>query len=254
MIKTSKEKIKDILNRFDIKQDSYLILHTSLFVLGQIEGGIKTIYDLIIKKYATEGTVIVPTFTYSFRRKQIFNVNNSVSDPEVGVFPEFLRNQKKSYRNLDPLFSFSSIGKDKDIILRQKKNCFSKNSIFEKLLSKNAKILSIGVEFTHGITEFMHIEKLANVFYRYERTFTGHIIDHNKKKFKDKAIHFVKNERIFKKYQSDRENFGQKLIKKGICKTLKYGYGNIFTIDTNNFLEFTYDALKKKPDVMLKKI
>ena len=70
MIKTSKEKIKNILNHFDIKQDSYLILHTSLFVLGQIEGGIKTIYDLIMKRYAKEGTVIVPTFTYSFRIKK----------------------------------------------------------------------------------------------------------------------------------------------------------------------------------------
>ena len=167
MIKTSKEKIANILNHFEIKQDSYLILHTSLFILGQIEGGIKTFYDLIIKKYGTQGTVIVPTFTYSFRRKQIFNVNHSVSAPEVGIFPEFLRKQKKSYRNLDPLFSFSSIGKDKNIILRSRKNCFGKNSIFENLFNKNAKILSIGVEFTHGITEFMHIERLANVFYRY---------------------------------------------------------------------------------------
>jgi len=254
MIRTSKKKFKDILNYFDIREDSYLIVHSSLFVLGSIEGGAKTVFDELIKKFGKQGTVIVPTFTYSFRRKQLYDVNKSITDPNIGILSENFRKHKNSYRNLDPIFSFAAIGKDKDIILRKSNKCFGKNSVFDNLFNKNAKIISIGVEFTHGITEFLHVERLANVFYRYERTFTGQIIDHQKKKFRDKAVHFVKKENFFKKYKSERECFGEVLINKGICKILKYGYGKIFTIDTQNFLEFTFDKLKKKPDLMLKKI
>ena len=253
MIKTSGKKINEIFDFFNIPKNSYVMIHSSVFVFGKIENGIKTLLKFITNNFSQDRTVIFPSFTYSFRRNEIFNVNQTPADPHIGVLSELVRKNKNSLRNDDPLFSLISIGQDKNIINRSSKKCFGKNSVFDKLFYKNFFILSLGVEFTNGITEFMHIEKLANVPYRYEKLFNGYVINKENKKIIDKAYHFIKNENFFKKHYQSRESFGQTLISKKICKNIKYGYGDIFLIHGKNFFDFSLQMLKKNPFIMIQK-
>ena len=149
------------------------MIHCSSFMFGKIEGGIQNLYNLLKTNLGKNNTLIYPSFTYSFRRNEIFNISKTPCDNNIGVLSEIARNDSKSFRNNDPLFSLVAIGKDKYIIEREKKSCFGVNSIYEKLFKKNFFILSLGVELTNGISEFMHIEKLAKVPYRYDRIFKG---------------------------------------------------------------------------------
>ena len=52
----------------------------------------------------------MPTFTYSYRRNEVFDVSRSVSIN--GVFSEYIRKLDGVYRNDDPLVSFAGIGKN----------------------------------------------------------------------------------------------------------------------------------------------
>ena len=161
MIKTSKEKISNILYDLNIKEGSYIIIHSRSFMFGKLEGGIGTLYNSLKENLGQNNTLIFPSFTYSYRRNQIFDILKSPCASQIGMLSEIARRDTSSYRNNDPLFSLVARGYDKHIIERKSKSCFGLNSIYDKLFKKNFFILSLGVELTNGISEFMHLEKLA---------------------------------------------------------------------------------------------
>lgn len=253
MIHTNKNKITSLLKYLKIKKGSYVIIHCSSFMFGKIDGGIKTLYGTIRNNLGVENTLIYPSFTYSYRRNKVFDILKTPSDSEIGLLSEEARKDPMSYRNNDPLFSLVSSGFDKKIIIRTKKECFGSNSIYKKLFNKNLYILSLGVQLTHGISEFMHIEKMANVPYRKDKVFRGISISENNHSYKDYAIHFARNEKFFKNFKINREDLENELIKKKIIKKVKYGYGKILLLNGNDFFDYTLNRLNKNVLFMLKK-
>jgi len=254
MITTSKKKIHSLIDSFKIEKNSYVIVHSSLFFLGKIEGGINSLLDILISKFGKTGTIIMPTFTFSFRRKMDYNVNKSRCHPLIGMLPEQFRKKRGVYRNLEPLFSFASYGVDKKVIKRNSNNSFGKGSVFDNVFKKKGIILSLGVELSHGITEFLHIEKMANVPFRYDKKISGFTIDYKNKKKKDYVYHFVKNEKFFKKHKSNREKILSKLIEKKICDRKKFGYGAAFKLNMEDLYDYTVKELRKNPYLMIDKI
>lgn len=254
MINTTKKKISKILNDLKIEDGSYIIIHSSSFMFGRLEGGIETLYRSLKDNFGQNNTLIFPSFTYSYRRNQIFDILNTPCANQIGMLSEIARKDSLSYRNNDPLFSLVAIGYDKQIIERKSNSCFGSDSIYEKLFEKKLFILSLGVELTNGVSEFMHIEKLAKVPYRYNRIFKGSSISHKNLIYKDYANHFARNETVFKSYRQNREKFGDELIKKKIVKRIAYGYGKILLINGSNFLDYTLSRLQKNKHIMLEKI
>ena len=254
MIKTSKEKISNILYDLNIKEGSYIIIHSRSFMFGKLEGGIGTLYNSLKENLGQNNTLIFPSFTYSYRRNQIFDILKSPCASQIGMLSEIARRDTSSYRNNDPLFSLVARGYDKHIIERKSKSCFGLNSIYDKLFKKNFFILSLGVELTNGISEFMHLEKLAKVPYRYNRIFKGLSISDKNLIYKDSATHFVKNATFFKSFKQNRENFGDELIKKKIIKKIAYGYGKILLINGSSFVDYTLSKLQKNKYIMTEKV
>lgn len=238
-----------------IKKNDNLLIHSSLFQLGIIENGVKGFDRAVKETIGQDANIVVPTFTYSFRRKEIFDVKKSKSDYTIGVYSEFLRKNSKSIRSLDGLFSMSCIGPaSKDLMEMRSKHSFGKKSIFQRLFDQKFKILSINVPYTFGISAFMHVEKIAKVFYRYDRKFEGNLIDYQKKKRKTFQYHFARKEKIFRKNQSNREIVGKLLEKKNISKAIKYKNSKIFSINCKQFEDYTLELIYKNPKIMLKKI
>ena len=61
-----------------------------------------------------EGTIIVPTFSFSFIKQKKFDIKNTSST--LGFFENFFLKQKKIKRSPHPLYSISVWGKNKKII------------------------------------------------------------------------------------------------------------------------------------------
>lgn len=254
MIHTSKKELINLLKFLGLKKRSNVLFHTSLIPFGKIEGGVHSIYDCAKKIIGEEGNIIVPSFSYSYRRNEIFDVKKTPSYPLIGIFSEHVRKKVDSYRNLDPLFSFACIGPDKKkLINRENINCFGKNSVYEKLFRKNILVINLGISYTTGLTAFLHLEKEANVFYRRDKLFKGETIDHKGRKISDSAIHFIKREKIFKKFKSNREKVGEILERKKISKSIIKNNHKHFSVNLKNFQNEVLELLSKKQDIMLEK-
>ena len=254
MIHTSKKELINLFKFLGLKKRSNVLFHTSLIPFGKIEGGVRSIYDCAKKIIGEEGNIIVPSFSYSYRRNKIFDVRKTPSYPLIGIFSEHVRKKAGSYRNLDPLFSFTCVGPDKKkLINRGSINCFGEKSVYEKLFEKNILVINLGISYTTGLTAFLHLEKKANVFYRHDKLFKGKTIDYKGQKILDSAIHFIKREKIFKKFRSNREKVGEILERKKISKFVIKNNHKHFSINLKDFQNEVLTLLSKKKDIMLEK-
>ena len=160
-------------------------------------------FDELRRYIGRNGTILVPSFTYSFCRKKIFDVQKTKS--EVGLFSEIFRKKKNILRTKHPIFSFCISGKLSNFFKNSdNKSCFGPKSIFAKFHKKNGLIIVIGRNFEHGATFLHYIEENFKVEYRYKKIFTGRIFD-NKKISHSKVTYFVRNLKLDSslKYKKD---------------------------------------------------
>ena len=254
MIVTTKVEIQNILKQLGVASGDILMLHSSTYSLGQIEGGMGGLLNAIIDYLGEDGGLIVPTFSYSFRRNQVFDVMNTIASKDMGSFSEFVRNSDASFRSSDPLFSIAAIGERiRPLLQRTSKNCFGEGSIYNELFNQDIKFMGMGISYSTGMSGFMNIERLAEVPYRFEKTFYGQIIMSDKSTVDDHAIHYIRDEENFDFSKMNREEMGLKLEKKGIAKNLSYGYGKHFCLEGKNWRDFVFEELLKNPFCMLQK-
>ena len=136
------------------------------------------IYNAIKECIGDSGTIIVPTFSYSFcGMGEDFSINETPS--KVGSFSEDIRKHPSALRNNDPIFSFAAIGKKSEIIKFTGNNSFSPtSSAFKNFYDSNIKILLLGVNL-HYFTGVHFGEQRISSKYRYDKIFSGRIIEKN---------------------------------------------------------------------------
>ena len=79
MLTTKKSELIKVFKKAGLKTGDTILIHSSIFSLGRLQDGLDTLYYSIRNIIGPTGNVIVPNFTYSFRRKKIFNVYKSQS-------------------------------------------------------------------------------------------------------------------------------------------------------------------------------
>jgi len=251
MIKTSQKDIKLLLNDLGVKSDDVVMIHSALYTMGHIENGANGFYQALRNQVGENGTIIVPTFTYSYRRNQIYDIRKTKAPNEIGVFSEFVRNRGHAVRSADPLFSMAAEGpKAENLMKRDSLYCFGANSIYEKIFQENAVILGFGISYSTGLAAFMHLEKLAKVDYRYDLEFKGVSIDHDGNKYNDKAIHYARNEELYPYGKTDRERIGAAMERYGVATRIDYGSGKHIALRTREFKDFVLTQLNKEPHIM----
>ena len=110
----NKEQMIAGLRQIGLKKGDIVFSHSNVGFFGFPEEGIssETVFDVIFDAFmeviGEEGTLIVPTYTYSFPKLQPYNLDNTVST--CGVFTENFRKLPLAYRSLDPIFSVAAIG------------------------------------------------------------------------------------------------------------------------------------------------
>jgi Aminoglycoside 3-N-acetyltransferase len=127
------------------------------------------------------GTLIVPTFTYSIGRGETYDVENTPS--EIGEFSEHFRTHSPNViRSADPMMSHAGVGPSAEWILRDIFNsCYGPGSVFDNLTKADAWIVTLGLGMWWA-TYIHHIEKVANVPFRFDKKFTGIIRENGKER------------------------------------------------------------------------
>ena len=139
--------------------------------------------DFIAKLYASilalgVRTLIFPTYTFSFCNREIYDIKNSKTP--MGMLNEYARCQNGAFRTKDPLMSVCVIGEVPSELKNISKFSCGKGSAFEIMAQSDENMfLFFGAKPTECFTFFHYIESIYGVPYRYDRDFSGEIIDEN---------------------------------------------------------------------------
>jgi aminoglycoside 3-N-acetyltransferase len=236
-----------------LKQGDTLFLHSNIGFFGRPSGIrdsgtlCEMFFDALMRRIGSRGTVVVPTFTYSFQRNRVFNPDATTS--EMGLFSEWIRAHVDAKRSCDPSYSVASIGDKAQLLTKNMpENSFSHEGFFGRFLEENGVVLNLN--FDAGSTFLHDLERELNVSYRFDKTFEGFIEQGGNKRF-------CKNT-IYVRYMSDDstaaafESFSNLAIERGCFHTGSLGRGQIGAIRAADCKSLLVTTLPDRPWMLTK--
>ncbi|MDJ0969011.1 MAG: AAC(3) family N-acetyltransferase [Kiloniellales bacterium] len=171
----TREDLDTGLAALQIEAGDTVFCHSNIGYFGRLAGAdsrdalCEAIFDTVMARLGPRGTLVVPTYTYSFPRGQDFDPAETASP--MGIFAEWIRAHPDSLRSRDPSYSVAAIGPGAAALIEGlPDNSFGRDSVFDRLLRLGAKHLN----FNHPGCTFIHyVERELQVPYRFDKTFTG---------------------------------------------------------------------------------
>ena len=244
--------LKKKLSLLNISKSDLVMLHVDSAVCAQynIEGNKKKVdffCNELIDYFKSKGTIIVPTFTYSFTHKKNYDPKNSKS--KVGYFSEIFRKKKDVLRTAHPIFSVAVTGKlKKKIINCSIRDCFGKNTFFDFFYKNNGKVICIGCDLDR-ITFIHYLEQKLMVPYRYFKFFDGFVIN-QRDKTEIKTRYFVRN--LKSDLVTDLSIFEKKKYNK-FLKKIKFGRFYLKSMSAKNIFRLGKILINKDTEALVRK-
>ncbi|CAM4136113.1 AAC(3) family N-acetyltransferase [Campylobacter armoricus] len=233
----------DLIKAFEnlgIKKGDILCVHTELFNFGipllPRNEFLQTIIDCFFEVIGKEGTLIMPTFTYSFCKNEVYDKLNSPT--KMGALNEYFRKRGGVKRTNDPIFSFAIKGAKQDLFLKDTKSCFGENCVYEILTQENGKLINFGD--TLSFTYFHYPEEYFGIYYRYNKIFKGLVIDENRQIYKKSINFYVRKENLY----PDTTKIKNFLISTQNYKNISFGGDNIFISNIKQIFNSTLESFK----------
>ena len=239
--------IKQSFKNVGISPNDTIMIHGDAGVAAQITNvainhRLNFLIDEIINFIGNQGTLIVPTFSYSFTKNQDFDVHNTPSD--LGAFSEAFRTHPDSLRSKNPNFSVSSIGKDSGKYINSRiDDCFGSETAFDLLFKDNAKIVCLGCNFSR-ITFVHYVEQNIGVKYRYFKKFFGRIVDNGHIEEIENR-YYVRDLSI--ESQGELEEIKKAATEKRVLSQTTFGRFPLFSIGVEDFFLIATELLRKNP-------
>lgn len=245
----TKSEFITAIRSVDINAGDLVMVHCGFDRLGMLMEGVKSSNELsasimdALMEIIADGTLVVPTFSYSFSNSEIFDPKTT-SCPLMGQFSEYFWRQNGVYRNLDPFLSVAAIGPlAKSITKIYANTSFGKNSFFDRFTRMGGKILCIGVELRWA-TILHSYEEEFKVPHRYKNFFTGYIRDENQ----FRKISWIYNVRPLcsNAYPTFRKIM-EECIEAGLVNSAPLGKGFISSIKAQTYKEFAFKKFSLDP-------
>lgn len=179
----TQDQLVEALRSTGVEDGQTIFVHASLGRLGYCDAGrsmadsCRVLLGALRKAVGASGTILVPTYSYSIGRNQIFDVQNTPST--VGDFTEFFRQQPEVCRSADPMLSVAGIGPSASRLLSNlPPTCFGPGSIYDRLHDEGGRIVMIGLGL-YWATYRHYIEEHFGVPFRFSKLFIGTIRDNS---------------------------------------------------------------------------
>lgn len=238
--------IEDAFEKLGLRKGDVVMVHSDVGCIGKL-GDVKDkkeFLDSILRAFLSvlgkEGTLIVPTFTYSFCKKEVFDVRNSPST--VGLFTEHVRKRSEAVRSVEPIFSCAGIGgQAKRLLENVGSECFGDDSLFARLCKADGKLMLFGRPF--DITYAHYVEKKFKVNYRYDKIFSGTIIDENGKSHSSEWVYYVRY--LDRNVNYEMGYIGDELFRKGLLQKAGLGHTTLLLSRARDIFETGIEMLKR---------
>lgn len=122
-------------------------------------------------------TLIFPTFTFSFCNNEPFDIQNSKTP--MGALNEYVRKSGRGVRSVDPLLSVYVLGDRLNLTDDLSEESIGVGSNYDRLhhCGKEVRFLFFGADMRQCFTYTHYMEAIIGVPYRYNREFSGTVID-----------------------------------------------------------------------------
>ena len=254
MFKCNLKDLELLLISFNVPKHSTIIIHSSLFRFGLINGGVNSIYKVLRNVFDETYTLLMPTFTFSYGESREWSCLYSKS--ETGALTEFMRELNPKNRSINPFHSIVVDGPNKDYLLGQiSESSFGQDSIFEKLYSLGAYNLSLGIDFIGGATFCHYTEEYLKVPYRFYKSFPGNVLDNRNEKIE---VDFKMYVRIIEKeyyYKNNWNVFWKEANRKGLVNYTKFNNrAPVFLMNIRDSNDFLAEKIFENPFYVAEKI
>ncbi len=242
-------QMRDALGKCGLKQGDVVLCHSNVGFFGRPEEGetAEAVFDLILRAFqdtiGSQGTIVVPTFTYSFCKGEVFDPAKTVS--QMGIFAETLRQHPGARRSEEPIFSVAALGAlSGELTQNVAQECFGKNSFWERLLQADGLICFMNLDLSY-CTFNHYVERCLNVPYRYDKLFTGYI-EKNGMRTKSAAIHFCRDLSNPGTLQS-AELLTESAKKARLLRSAKVGRGDIVCVRAGDIYRLMEKGIQQNP-------
>ena len=243
-------RIKDIsklLEELGLLKGDIVLVHSNVATLGKVEKGLEGIFLAIREVIGNNGTLVVPTFTFSFCREKVFNLKKSKS--ENGVFTEYIRKLPGSIRSPHGITSFAAIGQEAIPMMSMRdKTSYGPGSVPGNLRRADGKVLQIGVPV---ISHTHYVERLVGVEYRYDKDFEGTIRNGSTEFEETCSLYVRRRDRRVKKLAA--RDIRVEFFALDSCREIKLGYGTHRLFCVEDYVSFSVDRLKHEPFCLIDK-
>jgi len=248
-------EIKETVLKLKLKKSSTLYIAGNLYNFDlkkeEIFDFCKYFLKYSKKKIGNQGNIVVPTATLNIpNSNKVYNKKKTKSYL-MGIFSEYIRNQKSSYRSDHPLWSFSGIGRNiKKILNNTSFSAYGEGSVFQKLLNNNTYFISLGKPHT-AIGMIHYVEHLVGVPYRYNKEFIVKVKKNNKVKNQYTLLGVRFNSK--KVIGDGNKKIISKLTNMKTFKIYKFKKGYIYVSDYDKIVENLKTIIQKNPRIWLKR-
>jgi len=174
----TRQQLVDALRAVGVAPGDILFGHSNIGFFGIPENTAGTeqvcqlVYSAFQEVLGEDGTLIVPTFTYSFPKNEVFDPD--LTHGNCGVFSEWIRKCPDARRTSHPCISVAAIGaRSKEITRDVPRNGYAAGSFFDRFFKANGKICNMNFD---AASTFVHyVERCEGVPYRFDKTFNGNL-------------------------------------------------------------------------------
>jgi len=246
-----KETLIQNFKEIGIKQNSIVLIHSSLKSIGKVVGGAQTVIDALLSVLGEGGTLLAPTLTGTKEDSPsippVFDVRKSPC--WTGIIPETVRTMPHAIRSLHPTHSVSAIGAKKVEItsLHQFSTspCDDKSPYYLNAIN-NGFILFLGVAQESNTTIHM-CEELAKVPYHLHKEITHMTMIG----YDGEQIPISNRLHDWEKPETDFNKLDELYKNKSIMTIGKVGNSITRLVSASSMLEYTVSLLKNDPDFLL---
>lgn len=240
--------LRDALSRLPLEQGDVIFTHSNLGFFGRPEGVpeinqlCEMFFEAIMEALGEKGTLVVPTFTYSFPRKQIFSPLETPS--AMGAFAEWVRCHPDSIRSEDPCYSVTAIGDDATSLAGNvPSNSFGDDSFFDRFYRMGGKVLNMN--FDAGSTFIHYVERKLEVPYRFDKTFSGVIARNGEMHPASSTIwvRYLSDDAL----EFDSKPFNKLARENDMFRVESLGRGQIGVISAQDTYKLIFKTLPKRP-------
>ncbi|WFE89353.1 AAC(3) family N-acetyltransferase [Roseibium porphyridii] len=248
------QDLVDAVTSCGIKAGDVIFVHSNVGYSGRMDG-VRSLDELCAKTVEAllevtgpEGTLVVPTFSYSFGSDKPERRYDPAETPSAcGALSEYLRKLPEAVRSAEPMFSVAAVGAKKDELTRDvSAECFGAGSFWERFLDADGKVCNLN--FDAGSTFIHHVERKLGVPYRQDRPMSGEIWDGNG---------WIEAEFVF--FCRDMNDPGatarfelfDKLAREAeIVATQPVGRGSVVVISARDTEDFIRNQITRTPDFL----